>query len=320
LVAVLVGALNQRVEVIDGGSHAVLFTVENGEPFSRVAARLEEEGLISHRRPVALYAWLRRYDRRVKAGTYRLEFGQRPRDILGKLVLGDVHKVSVTIPEGYTHYQIAGELAAVADVDSAVFADLMSDDGLRMKVGVTAASLEGYLFPDTYLIPWGTGPEAIAEMMAARLDEVFDADASERAGKMGMTRHEVLTLASIVEAEARLPEELPLISAVYHNRLKRGMRLEADPTVAYAMGGYKGRLYYKDLEIDSPYNTYKHAGLPPGPIGNPGRAAIRAALHPDSTCRAIYFVAQGNGGHIFSLTLEEHLAAIRRIKKAKQTD
>ena len=129
-----------------------------------------------------------------------------------------------------------------------------------------------------------------------------------------MTRHQVMTLASIVEAEARDPLERPLVSAVYHNRLKIHMKLDADPTVAYAKGGYHGRLYYKDLEMDSPYNTYRNPGLPPGPIGNPGAESIRAALYPDESSQALYFVARGDGGHEFSDTLKQHDAAVRRAR------
>ena len=131
-----------------------------------------------------------------------------------------------------------------------------------------------------------------------------------------MSRHEVITLASIVEAEARAAEERALVSAVYHNRLRIRMKLDADPTVAYAKGGYRGRLYYKDLQLDSPYNTYRHPGLPPGPIGNPGAESIRAALHPDSHSRALFFVARGDGRHEFSETWKEHEAAVRRSRAA----
>jgi UPF0755 protein len=130
-----------------------------------------------------------------------------------------------------------------------------------------------------------------------------------------MTRHQVLTLASIVEAEARVGDERPRIAAVYHNRIARGMRLEADPTVAYAMGGYRGRLYYKDLAIDSPYNTYRRAGLPPGPICSPGAASIRAALHPTPDERALYFVAGGDGRHVFSETLHDHNRAVQAARR-----
>jgi UPF0755 protein len=298
------------------GAEPVLFAVRTGEPFSSVARRLGETDLVAHPRVLEIYAWVRGSDRRIKAGTYALGGGETPGEILEKLVLGDIFRVSVTIPEGFMHTQIAGALAA-AGIDSAVFAGLTNDEEARKTLGVAAPSLEGYLFPDTYLIPVGMTPMEAAAMMRARLDEVFEEKMARRAEELSMTRHQVLTLASIIQAEARLSGEMPLVSAVYHNRLRNGIRLEADPTVAYAMGGYKGRLYYKDLEIESPYNTYEHAGLPPGPICAPGKASIEAALYPDTTCRAVYFVAKGDGGHIFSLTLEEHLAAVESVKRSR---
>jgi UPF0755 protein len=299
------------------GSEPVLFAVTKGESFSSVARRLGETDLVAHPRVLEIYAWVRGSDRKIKAGTYALGAGESPREIVEKLVLGDIFKVSVTIPEGFMHTQIAGALAA-AGIDSAVFAGLANDEETRKKLGVEGPSLEGYLFPDTYLVPMGMTPLEAAAMMRARLDEVFDAKMARRAEEISMTRHQVLTLASIIQAEARLPAEMPLVSAVYHNRLRKGIKLEADPTVAYAMGGYRGRLYYKDLEIDSPFNTYKHAGLPPGPICAPGRASIEAALYPDTACRAVYFVAKGDGGHIFSLTLEEHIAAVESVKRSRK--
>ncbi len=290
----------------------LLFTVRSGEAFSTIRDRLADAGLIGHPHAVGLYALLRRYDRRVKTGTYRFTPGERPKDIVAALVRGDVYKVSVTIPEGFMYRQVAGVLGSLIDVDSTRFAALLTDERLIADLNVGSPSLEGYLFPDTYVISWGLDAEEVARAMVARLDEVFDEAMLARASEINLTRHEALTLASVIEAETRLSEERPLVSAVYHNRLRKGLRLEADPTVAYAMGGYKGRLFYRDLEIDSPYNTYKHEGLPPGPICSPGKASIMAALHPDTTSRAMYFVAESGGGHIFSETLKEHLVAVRK--------
>jgi UPF0755 protein len=295
----------------------VMFTVRSGEAFSTIRDRLADVGLIDYPRAVGLYALLRGYDRRVKTGTYRFTPGERPKDIVSALVRGDVYKVSVTIPEGFMYGQIADVLDSLTDVEADRFVELATDEGLMADLEIGAPSLEGYLFPDTYVIPWGTRGEEVARAMVARLNEVFDEAMLARARTLRMTRHEVLTLASVIEAETRLSEERPLVSAVYHNRLRGGMRLEADPTVAYAMGGYKGRLFYRDLEIDSPYNTYKHEGLPPGPICSPGKASIVAALYPDTTSRALYFVAEGDGGHIFSETLKDHLAAVRKVRRAR---
>lgn len=300
----------------------ILFTVEEGESFSSVVDRLHDLDVLRRPRVIVAYAWLRGWDRRIKAGTYEIFRGGSARDVLEDLVGGDIYKVAVTIPEGYRYTQISSVLGAAALVDSAAFGALADDGDVLAKLSVEGPSLEGYLFPDTYYIPWGTSAEEIASMMRARLDEVLDEKARERVEQLGWSINEILTLASIVQAETRRLEELPRVSAVYHNRLRRGMKLEADPTVAYALGGYKERLYYKDLETDSPFNTYKHGGLPPGPICAPGKAAIEAALYPDTTCKALYFVARGDGGHIFSLTLEEHLKAVesaRRLKRASKT-
>jgi UPF0755 protein len=305
-------------ELDDGADRPVRLTVNKGAAFSTITRELHRQGLVRYPRIISLYAKLRRYDRQVHAGTYQFSPGETPNQILNKLIAGNVLKIAVTIPEGYTIRQIAKTLAEAVGTDSAAFYRAASDPVRQAEWVVETASLEGYLFPDTYWVPWGSRVDAVVDMMLSRLAAVFDSSLQERARLMNLSRHEVLTLASIIEAEARLPRERKLISAVYHNRLSRRMRLEADPTVAYAMGEYKGRLLFKDLEIDSPYNTYLHYGLPPGPICNPGQASIKAALYPDSTSRALYFVAQGDGSHIFSLTLKDHLAAVREAMRSKQ--
>lgn len=314
LIFILVGIYDRN----DGVGDDVLFRIQNGESFSSVRNRLSEEKLIDHPRAVALYALLKRYDRHVKAGTYRLRHGETARDIVGVLVRGDVYKVAVTIPEGFMAHEIVAVMAAEAFVDSTGLAGALKSKSLLGRLGIGADSLEGYLFPDTYWIAWEASPLKVAETMVRRFEQVFDDDAQRRAEEINMTRHEIVTLASIIQAETRLDEELALVSAVYHNRMRIGMRLEADPTVAYAMGGYRGRLFYRDLEIDSPYNTYKHAGLPPGPICSPGSGALTAALYPDTTCDAIYFVAQGNGGHVFSRTLSDHIDAVNNVRRDRR--
>lgn len=297
---------------------AVRFTVSKGESFSAVAAGLARDGLIRHPRLLNLYAVMNRYDRSIDAGTYECTIGDAPADILRKLVAGDVLKIAATIPEGQNLWEVAGVMRASTGIDSTAFVAYAGSPQAAARFGIRAPSLEGFLFPETYFIPWGTSAEEIAGMLVAKFTEVFDACCRAAADSLGMSMLDVVTLASIIEAEARLPQERALVSAVYHNRLERAMRLEADPTVAYGMGGYRGRLLYDDLLVNSPYNTYVHEGLPPGPICNPGKASIEAALHPDPACRALYFVAKGDGGHIFSVTLEEHSAAVQSVRNGKE--
>jgi UPF0755 protein len=231
-------------------------------------------------------------------------------------VNGDILTVRVTIPEGYNMWQVSTAFSG-AGVDSVAMLKAIHDPDLVKALQVPVDNVEGYLYPDTYLVPFGSDAGDIVVQMLTKFHAVWTPDFENRARELGMTRHQVMTLASIVEAEARDPMERPLVSAVYHNRLRIGMKQDADPTVAYAKGGYHGHLYYKDLALDSPYNTYRHAGLPPGPIGNPGRESIRAALFPDTTSQALYFVARGDGRHDFSNTLKEHDAAIRRARAPK---
>jgi UPF0755 protein len=182
------------------------------------------------------------------------------------------------------------------------------------EVGIQAESLEGFLFPDTYLFMWPLNPQVVVRRMIHRFNEVFDERMRQRVDSLGFSKKEIVTLASIIQAEAVFESEMPHISAVYHNRLLKGWRLEADPTVAYALGGVRRRLWHKDLRIDSPYNTYRVRGLPPGPICSPGRAALIAAAWPLEGCRDLYFVADGNGRHLFNRTLREHLIDIERVR------
>lgn len=291
--------------------------VARGTPFNVVVKDLHERGLVRRDWPLRAYARLRRWERKVQSGTYAFAVGERPVDLLDKMVRGDVLKIPVTVREGLTVWEISGAFGR-AGIDSVAILDATRDPVICEKLDIPVPSLEGYLFPDTYHVPFGVSASDVVAQMLDRLDEVFDEATRARASEMGMTAHAVLTLASIVEAEAQVPGERSLIAGVYHNRLRRGMRLEADPTVAYAMGGYRGRLFFKDLEIESPYNTYRNPGLPPGPICSPGVASIRATLYPDTTITALYFVARGDGSHIFSLTLREHEAAIREIRSTRR--
>lgn len=297
------------------GEGVVRVTIAEGTPFARIVDDLVEKKLIRRAWPFTFFARATGSDRKVHRGTYEFARGTAPVDMLHAFVNGDILTVRVTIPEGFTMWQVAAAFAP-AGVDSLAMMDAIREPDLVRALQVPTANVEGYLYPDTYLVPFGSNAGDIVAQMLTRFHAVWTPDFERRAREMGMTRHQVMTLASIVEAEARVSVERPLVSAVYHNRLRINMKLDADPTVAYAKGGYHGRLYYKDLELDSPYNTYRHAGLPPGPIGNPGGEAIRAALYPDTTSRALFFVARGDGRHEFSNTLKEHDAAVRRSRAA----
>jgi UPF0755 protein len=294
----------------------VRVTVEEGDAFGTVLARLQREGLVRRGWTFTFFARVLGHDRDIRRGTYEFVPGTPPVDILRALVRGDVLSIKVTVPEGFTSWQIA-TVFEPAGVDSLAMTAQIRNPELIAALRVPVASLEGYLFPDTYRVPFGSGADDVVGQMLHRFSEAWTPEYDRRAAEIGLTRHQVLTLASIVEAEARAGDERPRVSAVYHNRLARGMRLEADPTVAYAMGGFRGRLYYKDLKIDSPYNTYLHAGLPPGPICSPGAESIKSALYPDPDEKALYFVARGDGRHVFSVTLKEHNAAVQEARRER---
>jgi UPF0755 protein len=221
----------------------------------------------------------------------------------------------VTIPEGYDIVQITPLLTRALGVPADSVNAAVRDSTLRARVSDPAETLEGYLFPDTYILaPGSSAREAIGEMVR-RFEREWKPEYDAQAAALGYSRHQIVTMASIVEKEARLPEERPVIAAVYYNRLRTGMPLQADPTVQYALGHHVGRVLYKDLEVDSPYNTYQHPGLPPGPIASPGGASLRAALAP-AKVPYLYFVAAPDGHHEFRTTMAEHAKAIHAIRSA----
>ncbi|MCD4690862.1 endolytic transglycosylase MltG, partial [bacterium] len=247
------------------------------------------------------------------------EFGPRYSELELLLALshGEVATRRVTIPEGYRIEQIAVLLEGAVELDAVEFVRLAYDPEVVARLGFHAPSLEGYLFPDTYRVELAMGEMDAIEMMTWETHRLMDEHAA-RAESLCLSMHEVLKLASIIEAEALFDRERPRIAAVYHNRLDAGRRLEADPTVRYAKRVYHRKLYYSDLRFDSPYNTYRHSGLPPGPIGSPGAASIRAALHPLSGSDEFFFVANGDGTHSFSRTFSEHVQARERISAERR--
>ncbi len=292
----------------------VSIKVAPGTTFKEVQAELVEKGLLDRPGVFRWAAYLTGRETKIKTGKYLFRRGESVASILGKLVSGRVDYARIVIPEGLMLSEIASILQTEAEVDSAAFEATARDSALMSELGVEAPSLEGYLFPDTYLFDWPIEPEDVARRIVYRFHKIYDEYAGDAADSLGMTMNEIVTLASIIEAEAVFDSEMPRISAVYHNRLKAGWRLEADPTVAYALGGVRRKLWYKDLGTESPYNTYRVKGLPPGAICNPGRTAIAAAAHPTPGSRDFYFVANGSGRHKFSATYHEHLRAKHLMK------
>lgn len=284
-----------------------------------IGRELAARGLIKSPFAFGLLARVTGVDRTLKAGQYRLHRGQSVLSILRQLNRGMSGEDLVAIREGLTLRDIARLLDERLGVPPDSFLTACADTALLGDLGVPAPNAEGYLFPSSYAFLPGTPPETILRRMVEETRRVLAEElASGSPVAHELTPHEILTLASIVEAEAARPEERERIAAVYLNRLRRGMKLQADPTVAYALGGYRERLYYSDLKVESPYNTYRNEGLPPGPIGNPGRASIHAVLWPVPGSRELFFVSRGDGTHVFSETGAAHEAARLAIRAARE--
>jgi len=294
---------------------SVCVIIKPGDSMTRIVDRLKEANLIKEGTGLLVLAKFLGKDRHIQAGRYDFKRGISLYSVFNKLVKGDVTLEEVTIPEGLTIKQIAGILKREIEIDSSEFVRVTTDSQFAKSMGVPASNLEGYLFPDTYKFSWGTPSEKVARILVEQFKKIFTDSFVRRAEEINFSLSEVVTLASMVEAEAKDGEEREMISAVYHNRLKRGMLLQCDPTVIYALPQLDRPLLLKDLEIDSPYNTYKYPGLPPGPICNPGKASIQATLYP-ADVDFLYFVAKGDGTHIFSTTLRQHNNAKIKIKRA----
>ncbi len=299
-----------------GTSAPVVVRLPRGSGLRQVARLLSRAGVVDHPRLFVLAARLSNRTTGLKAGEYRLSAAMSYGAILEHLHRGRVLLHQVVIPEGFTLEQIARRLAARGLVDKQRFLALARDPAFARSLGIAAPSLEGYLFPATYRLPRGLGERAVLARMVRRFLKEWRRLAP-LARRRGMNRHQVVTLASIIEREAKLPFERRLISAVYHNRLKKNMPLQADPTVIYGLEGFDGNLTRRDLASDTPYNTYLHRGLPPGPICSPGAASLKAALDP-APVDYLYFVARGDGSHHFSASYRQHARAVRRYQKRRR--
>ena len=279
-----------------------------------IAEILNRQGLVGNTRLFVLASRVLGYDRNLQAGRFTIPVGSSTYRILRQLAKGMSAQDMVTIPEGLRVEQVADLLYRGAKIDPVRFVALASDSGFARSLGVPGDRLEGYLYPDTYPFYPLLTPQEVAHVMVGRGLKVFNEEMALPNAKMGLTLHQLVTLASMVEAEAQVPSERPRIAAVFYNRLREGMMLQSDPTVLYSMGVWKERVYYKDLDVNSPYNTYRNRGLPPGPICSPGRGAFHAVLFPVTDSTEFYFVARGDGTHIFSHSWEDHLRAIASVR------
>ena len=301
----------------------ITVVVARGASFNEVVDSLSSRGIIGGRvEPLfRAYGRLRRADRSIRAGHYRFQRGESWSDILRDLTSGNVLAERLTVPEGFTMERMAIRLAVASGVTpDSVRALLSKSEPLAQRMEVPGPTLEGYLFPDTYFFEPGTPLDEVLAAMVRRYKEFWTPERLQRLNALGMTEKEVVTLASIVQAEAVWTREMPTISSVYHNRLRIGQALYADPTVLYALGGHRERLLYAAIDsvADNPYNTYRNPGLPPGPIGSPGEHALDAALNPAQT-GYFYFVARPDGTHVFTETVDQHNVAKARARQEWDT-
>ena len=287
--------------------------IQRGDTLADAIARLQRAGALAQPLALRIDARLRGNAGAIESGEYRIPAHQTADEILRRLASGEVEAVWVTIPEGFTVREIAARLAERRLVDSDAFARYCSATGIELD-GARTRSLEGYLFPSTYLLPLGASPAALARIFTDQFRSELPPDAEQRARALGLDVPGVITVASLIEREAKVDAERPLMAGVYYNRLRAGMPLQVDATIEYVFPEHHTVITRRDLELASPYNTYRHTGLPPTPIANPGKPSIEAAFHPTPS-RYLYYVYRGNGRHAFAGTLQEQNANVERYLK-----
>ena len=296
-------------------SSPIKFDIKKGDPFSSIVERLYQKNIIPSKSNFRIAAFIYGAEKKVRAARYYIPNGLSYLDLLDLFINGKCYFArNVRVGDGQTIKWLASRLKWQVFVDSTEFIKLAEDTVFIRDLGLNINSLQGYLFPNVYEIYEYSSPKEVLKIFYKGSEDFFVDSLERRAEKIGFTIHEVLTLASIVKGETNNVEEMPRIAGVYHNRLRIGMRLQADPTIQYLLPGGWRRLLNEDLEIDSPYNTYKYAGLPPGPINNPGKNALLAVLYPEEH-KYLYFVANGKGGHNFGKTLNEHSRNVREYRR-----
>ena len=306
-----------QFQPVGNASQVTIVDIAEGASLSEVAEHLHRQKLI---KSDWAFVWMGRFsgsDRKIIPGEYEFHGNMDPSIILEKITRGEVIQYTVTIPEGFSVSQIADLLhekrLAAREELLRYSRDQVFIETLSLPVDDPVDNLEGYLFPDTYQFARHVAPERLIATMVARFKQTVTEEDRRRAAELGLSMHQVVTLASVIEKETARPDERTLISGVFHNRLRKKIPLQSDPTVIYALNEFDGNLRKKDLSIDSPYNTYRVVGLPPGPIANPGSAAVHAALYPEPS-DYLYFVSRNDGSHEFSATLAEHNRAVRKYQ------
>ena len=299
---------------VDIGDRVVTVIIKPGDTLNSIARKLVTEGVVDSRSMLVYPARLMDLDKKLTPGRYDFTGENSCQSVLARLRRADFVRIKVTIPEGAPIWKVATMIAKKLQLDSATFVNLNNDSVFLARYDLPV--LEGYLFPETYFFAWGISETDVADEMIAMFHGQTDGIWPETI--IGdMNRYDIVNLASIIEAETRLVDERTLVSSVYHNRLRKKMKLDADPTIIYGLGGLDRPLYLKDLRKDTPYNTYMYRGLPLTPINSPGLASIKAALSPAES-DYYFFVANDSGGHYFSRTNAEHNRAKERIKASKE--
>ena len=316
LIWIIMGLLYyQGSRPMNDDTHLQIFEVESGMTLKRVAQKLSTQKLIRSASAFQAIGLIQNKQKLIMVGEYHISSSMLPVEILQRITSGKTVLYPVTIPEGYRITEIANLLEEQGLANKEIF--LQQSKNLKLIEGVPVDSLEGYLFPETYNFSKSTSEATIIKKMVDTFKEkVWKKKYHDRAIDLGFSFHEIITLASLIEKETGRDSERKQISSVFHNRLKKNMRLQTDPTVIYAITNFDGNIRKHDLNIDSPYNTYRHKGLPPGPIANPGIKSIVSALYPANTSH-LYFVSRQDGSHKFSATLNEHNRAVQKYQLRK---
>ncbi|MFN0157042.1 MAG: endolytic transglycosylase MltG [Bacteroidota bacterium] len=300
------------------GAGEKYFTVSRGQTFALAVDSLEAQGLIENREVFIFVARILGGANRIQVGRYVFPNGISNTDLFLSLREGKrTTPITVTLPEGLRSSTQARILGRLLGIDSTRYVNLVHDEEFVRSLGFNARSLEGYLLPETYRFAWQTPEDEVIKQLVGEFRRFYDDSLQARARDLGWTTNQVLTMASIVEGEAVLDEERTRISGVYHNRLRTGMKLQADPTIQFLIDGGPRRVLYSDLRMDNPYNTYRYRGLPPGPVNNPGKASIKASLFPEQH-KYLFFVANGLGGHWFTTNYSEHMRFVRKYRKLRE--